>query len=67
MKLISRENIVKIIQHFYDIKAEDMNKYSTQITKIQSDKYTPAEASDIIKTCYFGGNDIEYCINKLIN
>ena len=66
MKLISRENILKIIQHFYDIKIEDLKKYDNLIDKIPDSIYTPAEASDIIKTCYFEGMDIAYCIDKLI-
>lgn len=66
MKLISRENILKIIQHFYDISIEDLIIYDKIIDKIPDSIHTPAEASDIIKTCYFEGKDIAYCIDKLI-
>ena len=65
MKPMSKNNICKIIQHYYEITDSDMLAYEPLLNKIKDNILTPAEVSAIVKCSYFENKSIEECISSI--
>ena len=65
MKPMSRNNICKIIQHYYEVTDTDMVEYEPLLNKIKDNILTPAEVSAIVKCSYFENKSIEECISSI--